>query len=36
MVAGIFISVEEKMDKLPMDRRILAEKLINSIVDNLL
>lgn len=30
------ISVEEKMDKLPMDRRILAEKLINSIVDNLL
>lgn len=30
------ISVEEKMDKLPMDRRILAGKLINSILDNLL
>jgi len=30
------INVEEKMDRLPTDRRILAEKLINSIVDNLL
>lgn len=30
------ISVEERLDKLPMDRRILADKLINSIVDNLL
>lgn len=26
----------EKMDKLPEERRILAEKLINSILDNLL
>lgn len=30
------ISVTEKMDKLPVERRILAGKLINSILDNLL
>lgn len=33
---GHVINVEEKMYRLPTDRRILAEKLINSIVDNLL
>lgn len=30
------ISLSEKMDKLPADRRILAGKLISSILDNLL
>ncbi|MDE6760137.1 MAG: helix-turn-helix domain-containing protein [Lachnospiraceae bacterium] len=30
------ISLSEKMDKLPADRRILAGKLINGILDNLL
>jgi len=30
------IGVEEKMDKLSVEHRILAEKLINSILDNLL
>ncbi len=34
--AGHIISLSEKMDKLPADRRILAGKLINSILDNLL
>lgn len=30
------ISLSKKMDKLPADRRILAGKIINSILDNLL
>lgn len=30
------INLAETMDKLPADRRILAEKLINSILENLL
>ena len=30
------VHLSEKMDRLPADRRILAEKLINSILDSLL
>lgn len=33
---GHIISLSEKMDKLPADRRILAGKIISSILDNLL
>ena len=33
---GHIISLSEKLDKLPADRRILAGKLINGILDNLL
>lgn len=32
---GRTISMEEKLDKLSVERRILAGKLINSILDNL-
>lgn len=33
---GHIINISEKLDKLPVDRRILAGKLINGILDNLL
>lgn len=33
---GNVTSMEEKLDRLPSERRILAGKLINSILDNLL
>lgn len=33
---GYVFGAEEKLDKLPVERRILAGKLINSILDNLL
>ena len=33
---GYIISLSEKMDKLPADRKILAGKLISGILDNLL